>query len=209
MTLRRAPFTVAVIAICWLIFVLDSLTPHTSGLGSLMIAGAIIPPAVMQGQWYRLVTSGFLHFNLTHILFNSYALFQAGVFVEYVYGTSRYAFIYLVALVGGGIAAYLTTINTMQVTAGASGAIMGVFGAMAVLAFKLPPLRRELFQAAILPIALTLGYGLFNQGISNAGHIGGLITGVIAAAIITPARGRDMVRQLTLGTAAAQDPLDR
>lgn len=209
MTSRGAPFTTAVIAICWLVFALDWLSPHTAGLGSLMIAGAIIPPAVLQGQWYRLVTSGFLHFNLMHILFNSYALFQAGVFVEYVYGTSRYALIYLVALVGGGIAAYFSTIGSMQVTAGASGAIMGVFGAMAVLAFKLPPLRRELFQAAILPIALTLGYGFFNQGISNAGHIGGLITGVIAAALITPARGRDMVRQLTLGSAAAEDPFDR
>jgi rhomboid protease GluP len=206
---RGAPFTTAVIGICWLVFALDAFSPHTSGLGSLMIAGAIIPPAVLQGQWYRLVTSGFLHFNLMHILFNSYALFQAGVFVEYVYGTSRYAVIYLVALVGGGIAAYFSTIGTMQVTAGASGAIMGVFGAMAVLAFKLPPLRRELFQAAILPIALTLGYGFFNTGISNAGHIGGLITGVIAAALITPARGRDMVRQLTLGSPAAEDPFDR
>lgn len=208
MSPRSAPFTTAMIGICWLVFVLDWLSPHTNGLGSLMIAGAIIPQAVLQGQWYRLVTSGFLHFNLMHILFNSYALFQAGVFVEYVYGSSRYAVIYLAALIGGGIAAYMTTIGSMQVTAGASGAIMGVFGAMAVLAFKLPPLRRELFQAAILPIALTLGYGLFNQGISNAGHIGGLITGVVVAALITPVRGRDMVRQFTLGSASAQDPQD-
>jgi rhomboid protease GluP len=206
---RGAPFTTAMIGICWLVYALDSFSPHTNGFGSVMIAGAIIPTAVLQGQWYRLVSYGFLHFNLMHILFNSYALFQAGVFVEYVYGSSRYTLIYLVALVGGGIAAYMTTIGTMQVTAGASGAIMGVFGAMAVLAVKLPPLRRELFQAAILPIALTLGYGFFNQGISNAGHIGGLITGVVAAALITPARGRDMVRQLTLGNISAEDPSDR
>jgi membrane associated rhomboid family serine protease len=206
---RGAPFTTAMILICWLVFVLDWLSPHTNGFGALMIAGAIIPNAVLQGQWYRLITSGFLHFNLMHILFNSYALFQAGVFVEYVYGSSRYALIYIAALVGGGIAAYVTTIGTMLVTAGASGAIVGVFGAMAVLAFKLPPLRRELFQAAILPIALTLGYGFFNQGISNAGHIGGLIIGVVAAALITPARGRDMVRQLTLGSTSTQDPSER
>ena len=75
---------------------------------------------------------------------------------------------------------------------------MGIFGAMAVLAFKLPPLRRELFQAAIVPIVLTLGYGFFNAGISNAGHVGGLVTGVLMAWLITPERGQEMVSRLAL-----------
>lgn len=163
-----------------------------------MIAGAIAPSLILQGQLWRLVTSGFLHFTFTHILFNSYALFQAGVFVEYVYGSARYAVIYMLALVGGSMAAYLTTIGTQHITAGASGAIMGVFGAMAVLAVKLPPLRRELTQAAMLPILLTLGYGFYNANISNAGHIGGLVTGAVLAALLTPARGREMIRELTL-----------
>lgn len=199
MNLRAGPFTILVIAICWLVFALDSMSPHgPSGLGSLMLAGAIVPSAIAAGQWWRLFTSGFLHFNFMHILFNSYALFQAGIFVEYVYGTPRYAIIYLAALLGGGVAAYLSTIGTAQITAGASGAIMGVFGAIAVLAFKLPPLRRELFQAAIVPIVLTLGYGLFNAGISNAGHIGGLVTGIIMAWLITPERGQEMVRRLAV-----------
>jgi len=89
-------------------------------------------------------------------------------------------------------------LGTPQITAGASGAIMGIFGAMAVLAFKLPPLRRELWQAAIVPIALTLGYGFFNHNISNAGHIGGVITGAIVAALLRPSRGQEMIHRLTL-----------
>jgi rhomboid protease GluP len=196
---RGAPFTTAMLFIFWAVFLLDRLSAHGGATGQFMAAGAIVPSLVLQGQWWRLITYGFLHFNFVHILFNSYALFQAGVFVEYVYGSSRYAAIYTVALIGGGIAAYLDTIGTGAYTAGASGAIMGVFGAMAVLAIKLPPLRRELAQAAIVPIVLTLGYGFFNANISNAAHIGGVVCGAIMAAFLTPARGQDMIRQLTLG----------
>ena len=199
MSPRGAPFTTGMLFVLWLVFVLDQLSRHGAPFGEFMQAGALIPPLVLHGQAYRLVTYGFLHFNVLHILFNSYALFQAGVFVEYVYGSLRYAVIYAVALLGGGIAAYFWTIGTNDITAGASGAIMGIFGAMAVLAYKLPPLRRELWQAALLPILLTLGYGFFTPGISNAGHIGGVISGAIMAALLRPERGEDMVRQLTLG----------
>jgi len=196
---RGAPFTTAMLFIFWMVFLLDRLSAHGAAIGQFMAGGAIIPTLVLQGQWWRLITYGFLHFNIVHILFNSYALFQAGVFVEYVYGSSRYAMIYTVALIGGGIAAYFYTIGTNDVTAGASGAIMGVFGAMGILAIKLPPLRRELGQAAIVPIILTLGYGFFNPNISNAAHIGGVICGAVMAALLTPARGQDMIRQLRLG----------
>jgi rhomboid protease GluP len=197
---RGAPFTTGLLFVIWLVFLLDSLSPHSPlGLGQFMQAGAIVPSAVLAGQWWRILTYGFLHFGWMHILFNSYALFQAGVFVEYVYGSPRYALIYTLALAGGGIAAYVTTIGTNEITAGASGGIMGVFGAMAVLALKLPPLRRELFQAAVIPIILTLGYGFFSPGISNAGHIGGVVCGALMAGFLTPERGEEMVRQITLG----------
>jgi rhomboid protease GluP len=196
---KSAPVTSWLLFIFWLVFLLDQLSTHGAPLGTLMLAGAIIPSKILAGQWWRLFTYGFLHFNIIHILFNSIALFQAGVFVEYVYGSSRYAAIYFVALIGGGIAAYVTTVGTNSITAGASGAIMGIFGAMVILGLKLPPLRRELVQAAIVPIILTLGYGFFNSNISNAGHFGGVICGAAVAAFLTPARGREMVRQLTLG----------
>jgi rhomboid protease GluP len=198
MSPRGAPVTTALLFVCWLVFLLDQLSAH-GGLGQFMLGGAIIPDKILAGEWWRLITYGFLHFNWLHILGNSWALFQAGVFVEYVYGSPRYAAIYAVALIGGGIAAYLSTIGTTDVTAGASGAIMGIFGAMVVLAIKLPPLRRELAQAAIIPIIIVLGYGFFMPGISNAGHIGGLVCGALIAAFLTPLRGQDMIRQLTLG----------
>jgi rhomboid protease GluP len=182
------------IAICWLAFLLDLISPHTQGFGEFTLRGGLISDEVLRGQWWRLITYGFVHANFFHILVNSIALFQAGDFVEYVYGSRRYAVIYAAALIGGGFAAYLTTVGTVTLTLGASGAIMGVFGAMAVLAFKLPPLRRELWRTALVPIGLTLGYGIFTKGISNAAHVGGLIAGVIAAWLITPEHGREMIR---------------
>lgn len=184
----NAPLTISVIVICWIVFALDHVLDSRGGaFGPLMVLGAIIPSEVQAGQWWRIFTAGFLHFNLAHIFFNSYALLQAGSFVEFAFGTARYSVIYFGALIVGGIAAYWSTLGTPEtLTAGASGAIMGVFGAMAVLAFKLPALRGALLRSALLPIILTLGYGFTNPYISNAGHIGGVLAGALLALPLQP-----------------------
>jgi len=177
------------LAACWLAFAFDFfVTGGRQEMGPLVAAGQIVPSLIQGGQWWRLITSGFLHYGILHIAFNSYALFQVGILVEYVYGSARFFVIYFVALIAGGLAAYYSTIGSDNATAGASGAIMGVFGAMGVLGFKIPHARTALLQSAIFPIVLTLGNGLLNTGISNAGHIGGLIGGVLAAVVMTPAR---------------------
>lgn len=195
---RAAWFTNLMLLGCWAVFLIDLVLPHQGQLGLLAQLFVLYPPAIEQGQWWRLFTAGFIHFGWPHILFNSYALFQVGPLVEYVYGSGRYAAIYLAALLGGSIAAYVTTAGTQEVTAGASGAIMGVFGAMAILGFKLPPLRRELLQNAALPILLTLGYGFTNPGISNAAHIGGVVTGALVALALRPARADQILRSLAM-----------
>ena len=189
MSWRTAPVTLTMLAICWIVFIFDFLvTSGNQPAGPLVVAGQIVPSLIQAGQWWRIITAGFLHYGILHIAFNSYALFQVGVLVEYVYGSVRFFIIYFVALIVGGLAAYYTTIGTDSATAGASGAIMGVFGAMVVLGFKLPHARSALLQSALFPIILTFGNGLMNPYISNAGHLGGLIGGVFVAAVLTPAR---------------------
>jgi rhomboid protease GluP len=189
MSWRTAPVTLTVLAACWLAFAFDFfVSGGHQELGPLVAAGQIVPSLIQAGQWWRIVTSGFLHYGIIHIAFNSYALFQVGVLVEYVYGSARFFIIYFVALITGGLAAYYWTIGTDRATAGASGAIMGVFGAMGVLGFKLPHARSALLQSALFPIVLTLGNGIANTNISSSGHIGGLIGGVLVAAVLTPAR---------------------
>lgn len=71
---------------------------------------------------------------------------------------------------------------------------MGVFGAIAVLGLKVPPLRHVLLNNAVLPILLTLGNGFINPGISNAAHIGGVIAGALVALALRPARAEDILR---------------
>jgi rhomboid protease GluP len=201
MSWRTAPVTLTMLGLCWAAFIFDFIvTSGNQPNGPLVSLGQIVPVLIQQGQWWRLITSGFIHYGILHIAFNSYALFQVGLLVEYVYGSPRYLVIYIVALVAGGFAAYYTTIGTNNATAGASGAIMGVFGAMAVLGFKIPHARSVLLRSALMPIVLTLGNGFVNSGISNAGHIGGLIGGVAVAWILTPARLKEL---------APQDPTPR
>ena len=188
MNVRAAPVTLTLIAINIIIFVIDQATG-----GSLSRVGALYPQDVQHGAWWQLITSAFLHANLIHIGFNMFALFQAGTFVEFCYGSPRYTAIYFAGLLGGSLLAYLSTINSNIPTLGASGAIMGVFGAMVVLAFKLPPLRGALLRAAVLPILLTLANGINNPGISMGGHVGGLIAGSATALLFNPVRGRQLI----------------
>jgi rhomboid protease GluP len=179
MSLSKAPLTIALLVINILIYVADWLSGNR-----LLEMGAIIPTDVANGQYYRIVTSGFLHFSISHIAFNMYALTQAGMVVENLWGSRNFLLIYFAAMITGGIAAYETTIGTTDVTAGASGAIMGLFGALAALGVKIPRLRQTLLQWALFPIVATLAVGFTTPGISNAGHIGGVIAGAIVGFIL-------------------------
>lgn len=184
---RTAPLTIALVVINIALFALDSFTNF-----SLTQRFGLYSAAVQQGEWWRLISYGFMHANWPHVLVNMYALLQAGILVEYCYGTPRYALIYFAGLIGGGVAAYLSTIGAPYPTVGASGAILGVFGAMGILGFKLPRLRSALFRYATIPIVLTLGYGFINPQVSTWGHVGGLIAGGTFALLLNPVRGREL-----------------
>ena len=179
MSLRYAPLTIALVVVNVVVFLIDDLSAHR-----LIALGAIVPILIAHGQYYRIITAGFLHFGLMHIGFNMYALTQAGMVVENFYGSARFLAIYSIALIAGGLAAYYTTIGTEEITAGASGAIMGLFGALLALGIKTPQLRGTLVGWALFPIIATLSVGFTTPGISNAGHIGGVIAGAIAGFIL-------------------------
>jgi rhomboid protease GluP len=198
MSLRYAPVTIALVVVNLLVYGADQLSPQygDSGVHRLMFLGAIIPDLVAHGEYYRLLTSGFLQFNLPHIGFNMYALSQAGMVVENIWGSTRFAVIYFAALIAGGIVAYVSTIHTGDITAGASGAIMGLFGAIFALGLKVPRLRRTLVGWALFPIIATLAVGFTQPGISNAGHIGGVIAGAIVGFALPAARLRNNQEEL-------------
>ena len=213
--IRRRAVTYALIAVCVAIFVADAVATNGASLGSapstlppLLAAMAIEPARVSEGEWWRLVTAGFVHFDLLHILFNMLALRQVGSFVEPRLGAMRFATMYAVALVAGNAAAYATTIGSAAVSAGASGAIMGAFGAMLFLALAFR-VDRDAVQPAASVIALTLLNGLSHTGISNAAHAGGLVAGIAAAWIIarsSPSAWMRMVGEREAAIRAAPPP---
>jgi rhomboid protease GluP len=137
-------------------------------------------PLTTHGQWWRLLTSMFLHFGLLHLAFNMWALLVGGRLVERLYGSPAFLIIYVAAGVCGSLASLLW--NPAVNSAGASGAIFGVYGAM--LAFFLrkgtfipATVMLEQRTSAVLVIVYNLYAGLRNPGIDNAAHIGGLLGG--------------------------------
>jgi rhomboid protease GluP len=131
----------------------------------------------------------FLHIGLLHLLINSYALLILGLLLEGVYGFGRFVFIYVAAGIGSSL---LSMTFSGKISAGASGAILGIAGAMLVTGYlhreAVPPRWGRIFGAGIIPgIVLTLLFGLvLRQWIDNWGHLGGLGTGVLLALVVPP-----------------------
>ncbi|HEX8518700.1 MAG TPA: rhomboid family intramembrane serine protease [Pseudonocardia sp.] len=142
-------------------------------------AWGLVPVAVADGEWWRLVTSGFLHFGPVHLVFNMMALWVIGRDVEAALGHGRFLAVYLVSLLGGSAAVMLLTAPGANV-AGASGAVFGLMGGLAVL---LRRLRFPLGQVGGLIVA-NLVVTFLVPGISVAGHLGGLATGAAATAAL-------------------------
>jgi rhomboid protease GluP len=142
--------------------------------------GAKFDPYIAMGQWWRLVTAGFLHGGLLHILMNSWVLFDLGAQVEAVYGTSRMLVIYFVSTVLGF---YLSALWSPAVSVGASAALMGLIGAMIAFGVTHRGALGDAVRGTYLRWAIyVLIFGLLpGFNIDNAAHIGGLAAGFGAA----------------------------
>lgn len=147
---------------------------------------ALWSPAVATGDYYRLITSAFMHYGILHILFNMYALYILGPPLEEHLGRWRFAVLYGLSALGGSVVVYLfSPLN--EATAGASGAIFGLFGATLVTAKRLNLDVRWLVGLIIFNLVLTFTF----PGISWQGHIGGLVTGAaVGAAFVYPPPAR-------------------
>jgi membrane associated rhomboid family serine protease len=134
---------------------------------------------VAAGEWYRLITAMFVHYGLLHLLLNMYALWILGRDLERVLGPLRFTALYLLAGLGGNVAAYLFTAPNAA-TAGASTAVFGLMAAIFVILKRL-----HLSVAPILPIiVINVIFTFTIANISIAGHLGGLAIGGIVAVIL-------------------------
>ena len=152
----------------------------TPGHSSLVIDFGLYGPFVAEGEWYRLLTSGFLHASLIHIGFNMFALYFLGRLLEPGIGTPRFVALYFVSLFAGSLGALLLSPDAL--TYGASGAVFGIFGATFVIARHrgIDGLAASVGFILVLNLAITFG----NPEISIGAHLGGLVGGVLCALFI-------------------------
>jgi rhomboid protease GluP len=171
-----------------------------------VIFGGMYGPAVAQGQWWRLITAGFLHGSMMHILMNMWVLFDLGAQSEEGYGTSRYLTIYFVSTVTGFLASDIWS-RQHGLSVGASAGICGLIGAMIALGVRDrsawgDDLRRFYMRYVIYLLAFGLIGPIFGLQIDNAAHVGGLAGGFIVGYIAgTPGRSRviEQVWQIVAG----------
>jgi membrane associated rhomboid family serine protease len=186
--------TITIIAINVLVFLADSLLSGGGGFdvfgygGSLVDAGAVYGPAVAAGEWWRLLTSAFLHLGLLHIAFNMYALWLFGPIIEQLYGHLEYLVLYVLCALGGSVLTILAAPNVPA--AGASGAIFGLFGLAFVVSRRrhllLGPQARALLSQVGILLLLNLVITFTIPGISWSGHIGGLVVGGALGLLLSP-----------------------
>jgi rhomboid protease GluP len=193
---KRAFVTPTIIAINVAIFIVmmaagaDVVNPNPS---IHIRFGSNFGPLTWTGEEWRLLTSAFLHFGIIHLALNMYALYQGGGLVERLFGSTRFALIYLLSALSGSVVSGWS--DELRNSAGASGAIFGVYGAllafMAVRRSDIPPsMLKSIGSSALLFCLYSLVIGWAHPLIDNACHIGGLlagfITGVILARPFTP-----------------------
>ena len=147
---------------------------------TLLNFGANYRPLILEfNQYYRLITSSFLHIGILHLLFNMYALYIIGAQIENFYGKAKYLIIYLGSAIFGSL---LSICFHDGISAGASGAIFGLLGAMLYFGYHYRLYLGNVLQSQIIPIIiLNLFLGFITPGIDNACHVGGLISGIFLA----------------------------
>ena len=135
--------------------------------------GQVVPAGVADGQYYRLITAMFIHYGLLHLAFNMWTLWVIGQPLEAMLGPVRFTALYMICGIGGNVACYV--FSPLSASAGASGALFGLFGALFIFLRRLQLNTNQIVPVIVLNLVLTFTV----SGISIAGHIGGLLTGLI------------------------------
>jgi len=170
------------------VFLLETVFGGSTNMQTLVVLGAQVNSLVAAGQYWRLLSSMFLHIGIAHLAFNGYALYIIGRDVEMMYGSARFTAIYFLSGLAGSVLYFLVG-PSVSVSAGASGAVFGLIGAQ--VAFFL--LNRSLFGSfgrqrlgnlAVL-LAINLALGLM-PGINMWAHLGGLAAGFGLALALAP-----------------------
>ncbi len=142
--------------------------------------GAMMPIRVKRGEYWRLLTAGFLHLQIIHLLMNMFSLYNLGS-LERTFGSPLYALILFGSVIGGNLLSYFTGQEDTSISLGISGGLYGLLAAYMVMMFKLgllgvPAVRYSLLRILIVNLAINL-----MPNVSRMGHAGGFLTGFAIA----------------------------
>lgn len=176
--------TYIIMAICVVLFIMmEVLSGGSTNSLTLLKYGANLDVLVKGGEYYRLFTCMFLHIGIMHLACNMYSLYVVGREVESLFGKIKYIIIYVLSGIFGSIMSIAFTHNT--ISAGASGAIFGLLGALLYFGIHYRTYLGDAIKRSVIPIiVINLLIGFFSEGIDLAAHIGGLVGGVLVAMMV-------------------------
>ncbi len=186
--IKKEPVTVLFILLNILIFVIVDFTGGSENTAHMIACGAAYPPLILkEGETYRLFTCMFLHFGIYHIANNMLVLFVLGQRLEPVLGKVKFILVYLLGGLGGNIFSLLMETKKAEyaVSAGASGAVFAVMGAMLYVVIRSRGRIQDISVRQMMIMAgFSLYFGFTSTGVDNAAHVGGLVCGFILAALL-------------------------
>ncbi|MBE5989514.1 rhomboid protease GluP [Lacrimispora xylanisolvens] len=193
---KKALVNIGLIAVNVIYFLYLEMNGSTEDTQFMVSHGAMYAPLVIErGEYYRLITSTFMHFGINHIMNNMLILFILGDNLERALGHIKYLFFYLICGVGANVASMIINMSGYRnvVSAGASGAIFGVIGGLLyAVAVNRGQLEDLSTRQLVVVILCSLYFGFTSTGVDNAAHIAGLIIGIIMGVVLyrRPRNGR-------------------
>ena len=180
---RKTVATNVIIAICFGVWLFIQLFPSDSTITNSILIGAFYKPFVLAGEYWRLLTAGFVHIDLWHLAMNMMALFSLGKIFEPLLGVKRYLLILIPSIIVGSLFVLSSPENSFVV--GISGGIYGLLAAYVTLilrtgGWRMPPVRAALMNMLFINLLLN-----FLPNISVRAHLGGFVTGLIIYGLIT------------------------
>lgn len=185
--LKKFPMTALLLFVNVMAFLLVEITGGSMDTYHMIECGAAYTPLIVeQGEVYRIFTSMFLHFGMAHLANNMLLLFVMGQRLEPILGRGRFLLVYLLGGICGNVLSLFLDIqkNSFTVSAGASGAVFALIGAMIYVLLRHKGRVGELtVQQIIFMAVLSLYFGFTSSGVDNAAHVGGLAGGFAAAVL--------------------------
>ncbi|MDO4313038.1 MAG: rhomboid family intramembrane serine protease [Eubacteriales bacterium] len=185
---KKAPCTAVLVGLNVVVFLFLSFQGMTEDAGFMLQHGAMyVPDIVYEEKYYELFTSMFLHFGFEHLMNNMLVLIFIGYQLEYEVGGIKYVLIYILSGLGGNFLSLVFDLHTgdYAVSAGASGAIFGIIGALCYIAVRNHGRVGRLSGRGLLfMVALTLYLGFTSTGVDNFAHIGGVVSGFLLAVLL-------------------------